>query len=464
MIQMVGTNHRIAPVEVRSMFSMDQVEQKELLEELTAVDSVKGAVVLSTCNRTEVWIDTDEDAEIDLKQIYFSLNRIEREKYDRYFSERSDVSAVQHLFYLASGLRSAILAEDQILAQVKDALDFARENGYTDSRLEVLFRMAVTAAKEVKTNVHFTHVNETAIDRAVRMLYKRGIDLRGTTCLVIGNGKYGKLASTTLRNHGADVYVTVRRYHQGSNQVSVPEGCHMIDYMDRMEYLKDADVIISATSSPHYTINLEDVQDMIGQSRTEETDATGISGSSGRSVPAGAAVLSGAVDLTDPSEFPGLSDMAETQPEQGEIARPILIDLAVPRDVDPRVEELDLFECYNIDDFKTSESELNSDAYEKARQIIDAEMIEFWDWNDTREMVPQIQHVRDHAVTDLNLRLHKIINRLDLPEEDRTKLNGQISSAAGKVLTKILFDLRDYVSPDAYNEVLAGMDKVYDEE
>ena len=116
------------------------------------------------------------------------------------------------LFYLTSGLKSQILGEDQILTQVKDALSMSRDEFTTDSVLEVLFRMAVTAGKKIKTEVPFSHGNPSVIHQAIRFLEEGGYHVRNKVCMVIGNGEMGKMAAQTLREAGADVTVTIRQY------------------------------------------------------------------------------------------------------------------------------------------------------------------------------------------------------------------------------------------------------------
>ncbi len=411
MIQMVGTNHRIAPVEIRSLFSDNKDNQCVIMQQLTEMENVSGAVVLSTCNRTEIWIHTEGNIEIPLKRIFFRLKNIDYEKYEMYFSEKKDEDAVRHLFYLASGLKSAILAEDQILTQVRLALEFSRSCGCTDSVIEILFRMAVTAAKKVKTRAHFTRVNKNAVDKLARMLRARGMELAGAKCLVIGNGNYGKLAAETMRVNGMDVFVTVRKYSGNADGPSaVPAGCHRVDYADRMEYLRDADVIISATSSPHYTVSLRDTENL---------------------------------------EIKG---------------RPILCDLAVPHDVDPEVKKTGRFECYDIDDFSSSEDEMNRKSFETAKRIIEEEEKDFWYRCSGREFLPDILKIRADAAKDLDARLGKKISRLEVDTEQKNALREQIQVSAEKVMSKLLFELRPNVSEEAYREVVRALGKVYENE
>ena len=142
---------------------------------------------------------------------------------------------MEHLFYLTSGLKSQILAEDQIITQVKDALALSREAYCTDNVLEVLFRMAVTAAKKVKTQVSFSRANSSVIHQAIERLEDQGFSLQGKTCMVIGNGEMGKVTALALKEAGADVTVTVRQYRSGI--VTIPQGCDRINYGERLEFL-----------------------------------------------------------------------------------------------------------------------------------------------------------------------------------------------------------------------------------
>lgn len=172
--------------------------------------------------------------------------------------EREEGEAIEHLFYLTSGLKSQILAEDQIITQVKDALSMARDVYCTDNVLEVLFRMAVTAAKRVKTEVVFSRGNSSVIHQAIQKLREAGYSLDGITCMVIGNGEMGKVAALALAEAGAHVTVTVRQYRSGI--VSIPKGCDRINYGERMEFFPSCDLVVSATASPNFTLTKELIQ------------------------------------------------------------------------------------------------------------------------------------------------------------------------------------------------------------
>lgn len=405
MIQMTGTDHTLASVETRSLFSFTKSEQAQVMQKLREELGADGIVVINTCNRTEFWVDTDKDH----SEVFHALCRVMNVKpkqYVQFFKGRSGFHAVKHLFYLSCGLESAILAEDQILTQVKQSLDFARELGTTDGMLEVLFRTAITAAKKVKTEVAFTRADSTAIGQAIKILKKEGRFHQRSKCLVIGNGQYGKLAATELLKAGGDVMVTVRQYHKG--HVEVPEGCRKTYYDDRFYHIPDCDVVVSATTSPHHTISYEELEPL---------------------------------ELTKPVAF---------------------YDLAVPADIDPKIAELANVTLYNIDDFHTDRDPANDGAFRKADMILQKYMHDYREYEQTHDMIPIIQNIQDEGVKDFHQRIRKVLQKLPVDEQTRTELSDEIDSAAGRTMRKLLFDLYDYMDDDEYRSAIEGMEKIYE--
>ncbi|OUO81338.1 glutamyl-tRNA reductase [Blautia sp. An249] len=406
-ISMIGIDHNRAPVDIRALFAFTRKNAGEAMEEIQKEDGILGCILLSTCNRMELWVSVPEDWEGCLYEQLCRLKGIREEKYRTYFTERSGKEAVEHLFYLTSGLKSQILGEDQILTQVKDALSLAREHFTTDGVLEVLFRMAVTAGKKIKTEVPFSHGNPSVIHQAIEFLRERGIAMENKVCMVIGNGEMGKIAAQTLREAGADVTVTVRQYRSGV--VNIPLGCKRINYGERMEYLPQCDLVVSATASPNYTLKEELFQ--------EQT-------------------------LNKPV---------------------VMIDLAVPRDIDPKLADNEWITLYDMDSFKVeNHSAYMAENLEQAGAIVQKQMDEFYDWYNGRTVIPRIQEIKEEAVQDLNLRIGKILRNTPMEEGDREKLQEAISVSAGKVVNKMIFGLRDSLSQDAFLECVAGLEKLYE--
>lgn len=407
-ISMIGIDYSRASVDIRAQFSFTRKNAVTALERLIQEPGILGGVILSTCNRMELWASTRKDWTGSLCGFLCREKGKKQEEFEKYFVERKEQEAVEHLFYLASGLKSQILAEDQIITQVKDALALAREAYCTDNVLEVLFRTAVTGAKKVKTQVAFSRGNSSAIHQAIWRLKEQGYSLQDRTCMVIGNGEMGKVAAMALREAGAHVTVTVRQYRSGI--VTIPPGCDRINYGDRIEFLSKCDLAVSATASPNYTLTKE---------LLEQTSRA--------------------------------KDM-------------ILIDLAVPRDIEPSVRELCGITLYDIDSFKIdASSPTYKESMEKAGRILGEEMEEFYIWYNGRELIPRIQEIQAEAVEDFNLRIMKTLKKTPMDDGDRDNLRKAMDAAAGKVINKMIFGLRDSLEQDEFLHCVKGLEKLYGE-
>lgn len=407
-ISMIGVDHNLAPIDIRAIFAFTKKNAGEAMERLREKEGIRGCIILSTCNRLEIWASLEEDAELSLYDCLCELKGIHETSYQEYFVKRGGREAVEHLFYLTSGLKSQILGEDQILTQVKDALSLARDHFATDNVLEVLFRMAVTAGKKIKTEVPIAHGNPSVIHQAIQFFHEQGYSFRGKTCMVIGNGEMGKLAAQTLREAGGDVTVTIRQYRSGI--VNIPEGCKRIDYGARMEYLPQCDLVVSATASPNFTLREELFEE---------------------------------VELTKTL---------------------ILIDLAVPRDIEPELGKLEGITLYDMDSFcKKGVSLETQESYREAAKIVESQMEEFFQWFNGRDLIPRIQEIREEAVHDFNLRIAKILKHTPMEEADREHLSDALDTAAGKVINKLIFGLRDSLDQEAFLECVAGLEKLYEE-
>lgn len=414
-IQMIGIDHTKASIDVRTVFSFTKKAISETLEKWKEKQEIAGCIILSTCNRMEVWISTAE-GDVDLYEMLCQEKKIDPDAYREYVISRREGEAVHHLFELACGLQSRILGEDQIITQVKDALSMAREQFATDNVLEVLFRMAVTAAKKVKTEVVLSDANSTAIHKAVQELKDQGYLFEGKTCMVIGNGEMGKLSANVFKEQGASVTVTVRQYRSGV--VQIPLGCERIDYGRRLELLPSCDYVVSATSSPNYTLTKEALESL------------------------------------------GLDHDV------------IMIDLAVPRDIETAAGELEHVTLYDIDYFKADHtSEQVKENIKKAESILDIQMHEFFDWYEGRDIIKQVQMIKKQATEDFHLRIQKQVKdfsrtvKEEAPQEAEQidRLQEYVESAAGKVINKIIFGMKSRLSDQAFRECIEAMGEVFQE-
>ena len=408
-ILMIGIDHNKADLDVRSVFSFTSKKMADALDFFMGQKGVEGTVMISTCNRMELWLSTSEDLLGSPVQMLCDHMEIDREQYDQYFIERENKEAVSHLFRLSAGLESKIVGEGQILTQIGDAAAFARSCYATDNTMEVLFRQAVTAGKRVRTEADLSTADRSVIHTALEMLKKEGITVEGKKCMVIGNGMMGRLSAQTLMDQGADVTVTVRKYHSGV--VDVPFGANRISYDERYELIPDCDMIVSATSSPNYTLTMERLEPL-------------------------------AIDHPIP-----------------------VIDLVVPRDVEPEVAQLSWATLYDIDSFQI---DIHSDKFnanlEKAETILDEEKEHFREWYEGRDIVPTIQAIKKTAGEDVLLRMTPMFKKMQFADGQKDRLEKEVEGASERMMNHLLFGLRGQLSDNTFREVLDAMTAVLHED
>lgn len=409
-IQMIGIDHTRAPLDVRQKFALTKKAMGETLDWMKEQDGISGAVILSTCNRMELWLSCPKEEPLDAYRILCSARKAEEEPCRGYFKYREGKEAVRHLFRMAGGLKSRIVGEDQILAQVKEAAAFSRERGSMDQLLEVLFRMAVTTGKKIKTKAPIHRADYSAAHQALEALRAQGYSLKGKNCLVIGNGEMGKLTALALLEEGAEVTMTLRRYQKG--EFRVPEGCGQVSYTERYQRILGSDLVVSATASPNFTITREAMEKIHNAKVREE--------------------------------------------------KQIFIDLAVPRDIEPSVGELPGICLYDIDSFHIAPQSKEMQTQMQAAEAIVEEMEgEFFSWMSCRELIPKVQRISGLAAKDVVWRTGKAVKELKLTGEDQEGLERSMEEAAAKVVGKLMFGLRDSLSLEAFQECLEVLGQVY---
>lgn len=332
-IVVVGLDWQTASVGVRELFALPSSAEPSFMEEALGLCGARGCVLLKTCNRFEIYLDfADTDAgspRVDgaaaaICDFVLSLQDPSKitEKPELFTLAGAD--AAIRLMTIASGLKSQVLGEDQIISQVRDAQTGAREAGCITPELETLFRIAVTCGKAVRTNVEFHQEGTSCARTAIEIAQKELGSLVGLRALVIGNGEMGRLAASLLVAQGCDTSITLRTYRHGPTLV--PAGCGAISYDDRLSFMAGCDVVVSATKSQHVTVSR--------------------------------------------NEFFALT------------SRPrVILDLAMPRDIDPACGEADGVSLYDIDDMRDDGSDsINAEAMDEAMAIVGKHLQDFNDW------------------------------------------------------------------------------------
>lgn len=392
---MTGIDFVHAPLEKREAVSLVRGQVQELLPRIAAMEGVAGCVLLATCNRTELYLHGEEGAELDPLAVLAEAAGFDAAEYRGFSIQRTENEAVHHLMQVAAGLESQIFGDDQIVSQVKGAVALAREAKTVDGVLDTLFRRAVTAGKRVRTETRLTGVPASAAEVGARRAKEFFGSLEGKRAVVIGNGEMGRLAASTLRAQGCEVTVTLRSYHHG--ETVVPAGCATWPYDTRCEVLDGADLAVSATTSPHFTLTAEQVTAMHNPPR-------------------------------------------------------LLLDLAMPRDIEQAVGEDGRVRLLNLDDLGDL-GDHNAEARAVAMRILEKEEQEFAAWYSYRQALPLIAAVKDEALE----RLHYDHAYSGLHEDG--DLDGLAELAVNKTVDLLLGGMKELVDAEHLAACLAHMRK-----
>jgi glutamyl-tRNA reductase len=408
---MIGIDHANTTLEQREVFAFTKAQAQEAMINIQASQDVKGCIIISTCNRTELWISEAEErgqdaASLDLGAFLCSINNVNFEQNNNLFVHRRGIDAIRHLFETTCGMKSQIWGENQILTQVKQALENSRSAGTTDKILEKLFQYAITSAKRIKTETRLTPGDVSIASRALEMISRHFSSLNGLRCLVIGNGEIGRLMASLLVEQGLEVTMTKRHYKQEMSLV--PHGCLVIAYENRLAKLAEADLIVSATSSPHYTIKYRDIESLIDNDK-----------------------------------------------------RRLYVDLAVPRDIDPAIMDLTNVTLINTDDLgQLSPQELNQDSLQIAHAIIEEGINDLMVWDKARRLTPIFNDIAISSCETIKANLWRDIQSLDIDDQQRHILEEKISLVVTKVVKDVLFGLKDKIEDDSWEDSINGLETI----
>lgn len=393
-LQMIGIDFHCANMEQREPVSFGKSRIMELLPILAASDHVCACVLLATCNRTELYLHTESP--VDALQLLTSAAGISAETYRTLSVSYTNEQMVRHIMEVAAGLKSQIFGDDQIVTQMRTALDLARQAGTTDSILDSLLRRAVTAGKQIRTETRLSGVPSSAAACGVQKALSAFGTLHHKRAVVIGNGEMGRLAATLLYDAGCDVTVTLRTYRHG--QTIVPAGCKAYPYQERCVLLDGgADLVFSATTSPHYTLTAAQIHAM-------------------------------------------------RNPPQ------LLIDLAMPRDIESAAAADPRITLWNLDDLGQLSDE-NAAERGKAEQILTESCADFYAWYQYRQALPAIASLKDTAA----VRIHHDHAYADLVSD--CDIDGLVTLAVSKTIDMLLGGMKDIVTPERLTECLQHMKK-----
>ena len=395
-ILVVGLNHKSAPLEVLEKLSFSKEQLSDALSGLR--DQVGESIILSTCNRTEIYATIDGPAEVkqQISSFVARFHGIDVEAISPHLYDYLGTDAVSHLLGVASGLDSLIVGESQIMGQVRDAMTVASETGSAHVPLVGLFHAAVRTGRRVREETEVGR-NALSISYAGVQLAKRTLGSRqGLTVLLVGAGEAGRLVANALRTVGVGELVIANRTQSRGEELANSLGGAIVPFAGLNEALGKADIAIAATDAPDYVIT----QDMV----------------------------------------------AATQEQRGK-HHLFLVDLAVPRDIDPQVADLEGVKLFNIDDLSLIAEE-NLEARKRAavhaESIVRDEVARFMKWWDSLDAVPVIKILQRQAEEIRKRELdHALHDMPDIQSEHVAVVDALTRSIVKKILHDPTIFLRD---------------------
>ena len=401
----VGLNHRTAPVEVREHLSLNK---EQLPEALSAMSGQQvGGVILSTCNRSEFYTldlpnDDPETAADRVKKFLVERFGISLLDIDRYLYVYRGYDCIHHLFRVSSSLDSMILGEEQIIGQVRDAYEAATTAGTAQGPLAQLFQQALRVGRRVRRETGISR-NAFSVSRACVEMAKSVLgDLSSSRVLVVGAGEAGELAAEVLSLSGVTDITVTNRTFQRAEELAANLSARAVPF-DRMpKALQDTDIVIGCTGSPGYVLRA----DLIGNTMAARPD------------------------------------------------RPLLlIDIAVPRDIDPEAAQVKNVFLNDVDDLESATQasrEKKAREAEWAEELATDEAQQFRQWCLDLEALPTVIKLRNRADQvrsfELNKTLRKLNGRLD--KEALESLDAMTRAIVNKLLHDPTMFLKERKGPD----------------
>ncbi|WP_078579635.1 glutamyl-tRNA reductase [Salipaludibacillus agaradhaerens] len=414
-ILVISLNYKTTPVEIREKFSF-QDDLDEALVKLRQSKSILENVVISTCNRTELYVVADQlhTGRYYTKVFLSEWFGIPKEEFSHYLQVREDEHAIEHLFRVVCGLDSMILGETQILGQVRSSFLAAQKQDTTGTIFNQLFKQAVTLAKRAHSE---TAIGENAVSvsyAAVELGKKIFGDFTDKKVLLMGAGKMGELTAKHLSSNGVNDITVINRTKQKAEELAERFVGRAKDMSQLDQSLEATDIMISSTGSKNYVITKKDVLDLVKRRN----------------------------------------------------GRPLfLVDIAVPRDLDPELADLDNVYLYDIDDLQgivAANLEERKREAEKIELMVEEELIGFSQWLDTLGVVPIITALREKATSIQADTMESLERKLSsLSEREKKVIRKHMKSIINQLLRDPITALKEVPGEENSDELLSYMTKVF---
>ncbi|MDD3760867.1 MAG: glutamyl-tRNA reductase [Acidithiobacillus sp.] len=408
-----GLSHHSAPIEVREKVAFAPEQLAAAHRDLLAQNLAREALIVSTCNRTEIYTyGGSGPRESHLQHWLADFHGIDADLLTGNSFSFHDAAAVQHLFRVVCGLDSMIIGEPQILGQVKDAYQIAADSDSTGPVLNRLLHWAFRVAKQVRTETAIGAAPVSVAYAAVTLARQLLGSLQGKRVLLIGAGETIELVATHLREHDLDGFHVANRSPERARLLAnrLDGQAHPLE--DAAALLPKVDLVLSCTASPQVILHSADVQ-------------------------------------------PGLPH------ERGSL---LFLDLAVPRDLDPAIDELDGCYLYTIDDLNDiaqAGMQARREAATEAEQIIAQEADGFQQWRDSLEVVPAIRRLREHVEQARQVELQRFRHYLQHGQDPEAVLDAFSKALMNKVLHDPISTLRQPCQEATSEALVASLDILF---
>ena len=411
--QLIGVNHKTAPVEVREQLAVSNGNLADALHHLMGLPGVQEAMILSTCNRVEVLAHT-ANGSTDLRNFLREYFGIEPGSYEPHLYEYRQQEVVRHVFRVASSLDSMVVGEPQILGQVKEAYATARAAGSVQSYLDLLLTRAFAVAKRVRTETAVGSSAVSVASCAVDLAAKIFGSLQGKQVCLVGAGKMSELAARRLLARGAGPIFVANRTYERAQNLAQQFGGRAIRFDALYEHCDQADIVITSTGAPVAIFRREHGERFLSRRKN----------------------------------------------------RPMFfIDIAVPRDVDPEMNKLDGIFVYDIDDLQeavASNSAERSKEAEHAERIIEEELQRFQARVHSLHVVPAIISLQDYVETIRQAELDRVRGRLGkLSPEQEQALEALTHGIVNKILHTPITRLKSAAAGPEVTTLVDSFKKIF---
>jgi len=416
-IVVLGVNHKSAPLDVIERVTISDESLPKSLHGLVSRDHVRETVVLSTCNRTEVYVVAEKfhGAFADVSDFFCEISGLTVEELQPHFYSQHDDAAVSHLFEVASGLDSAVLGETEILGQVRDAWEKARSESTSRTSLNLLFRHALEVGKRARTETSISKSTASVSHAAVEMATDILGTISGRKVLVIGAGDMGAGIARALANAGSQSVTVMNRSRERAEQLAQSVGA-VVSHIDELQNaIREADVVLTCTGAGDAIISVEDVRRARGENHNSPL---------------------------------------------------LIVDIAVPRDVEHEVGELPgvtLRDLHDLRDWAQAGIEARQQEAEEVRRIVGEEVERFGQEVKARQAAPLVAELHERAETIRRSEIERYASRLSgLTPEQREAVEALSKAVVAKLLHSPSMQLKHSAGTPQGERIAAALRDLFD--